>query len=670
MTPDPLNEGRTGTPALNADANATPKMPPVWRGGRRWLIVGLVVLGVAQAVLALVMAFSVDALLSAAGLAASPDVFPWGGMSTLVAAVLGIGLARWLERIVAERLGQNYVYEQRRRLITSALGELGNRSLGVIVTRASNDLTAVRNWIAQGIVPLATALPLIITVIGVLALTNWPVAVAIFVPLGVMALMLPFLSVMAHNRARTLRRYRGRMSAHIADTVRAGESIRVAGAMRRELNAVDRNSARVVDAAVARARVTGFVRSLTVTAASLCTAAVVVIALLGVIDVAEVASIMTLLGVMSTPLSDLGRVVEYRQNYRAARRILAPMLSAANELKRQERRREKAWKASKPKRVPGHRGLTVERLSADGVELPSLDAVPGDRIHLESAHPAHVRAAIRSLLDVRHDADGSGADGSGADAVVGSGAESADGAGRNAEGSGAEGSAAEGSAAEGSGDGHPEAGHSVAGHPEAGRSGDERSGSAPGADDPATNGPNVLVDGFDLLSAPGKKRRELVGFASDRVPLERGSIQRLVSYRNPDTLVGEVRWALHRVGLGPLVERSSNGLKSKLKNDGSPWNSADVARLKLARALLGTPPLLVLEHIDSALDESGRETLREILDSYPGVVLFVSQRPELIVSGYRQWHLDGMDEESRAFTAAMIGRAPGVPLMLEPEDDE
>ena len=51
----------------------------------------------------------------------------------------------------------------------------------------------------------------------------------------------------------------------------------------------------------------------------------VVHAVLGIIDVAGVASIMTLLGVMQITMGDLGRVVEYRQNYRAALRILAPI---------------------------------------------------------------------------------------------------------------------------------------------------------------------------------------------------------------------------------------------------------------------------------------------------------------------------------------------------------
>lgn len=137
-------------------------MPPVWRGRRRWLLASLVVLGVLQAVFAIAMALSVGGVLSAR----QPE---WDLVLLLVLSVLGIGLARWMERIVAEQVGQDYVYEQRRRLIASAiLGERGNKSLGVIVTRASNDLTAVRNWIAQGIVPLATGLPLVLVVLAAL----------------------------------------------------------------------------------------------------------------------------------------------------------------------------------------------------------------------------------------------------------------------------------------------------------------------------------------------------------------------------------------------------------------------------------------------------------------------------------------------------------------------
>lgn len=565
-------------------------MPPVWRGRRRWLLVSLVTLGVLQAVFALFMALSVGAVLSA------PDP-RWDLLTLLMLSVLGIGLARWMDRIVAEQLGQDYVFEQRRRLIASAiLGQRGNRSLGVIVTRTSNDLTAIRSWIAQGIVPLLTGLPLILVIVVVLFVLDWRVALAVCVPLGLTALAIPGLSGAAFTRARTLRRHRGRMSAHIADTVRAGESIRISGAVSRELKAVDRHSSRVVEAAVERARITGLIRALTITAASLCTVAVVVLSMLGHVDAAGVASVMTLLGVIATPMSDLGRVVEYRQNYRAAQRILAPVLAEAVALRRAERRRERAWNQGSIETIDEHEGLRIRGLSESGARLPDLDAAPGDRLRMVSEHPGRVRRVIQQLLLATAD----GPD--------------------------------------------PQAGDDL---------------------------PFVLIDGKDYVRAPLRERRELVGFASRDVPLERGSVRRLIAYRRPDAGDREVETVIERVGLAGALRHEPKGTGLRLKNDGAPWAGADVMRLKLARALLGTPPLLVLEDVAVDLDGEGIRLLREILDDYPGVVLFATTRAQPVIEGCRLWELDGQDAQQREATRAALAshREREAPVPPEDADD-
>jgi len=560
------------------DTTQRVRMPKVWRGRRRYLLVTLVVLGIVQAVLALVMALTVDTLLS--GLASSgptpaDPTPPWGIMGGLAAAVLGIGGARWVERIVAEDLGQDYVYEQRRRLVGAALHNIGNRSLGVVVTRASNDLTAVRNWIAQGLVPLLTALPLIIVILIVLSIVNWPVAIAVAVPVVLTAAVMPFLARIARERARTVRRYRGRMSARIADTVQAGESVQIAGAVRRELNAVDRASSKVVDAAVQRARVTGLIRALTITAASLCTAGVVYLAVLGVIDVAAVASIMTLLGVLAGPMGEFGKVVEYRQNYRAAHRILAPILQSATEVRRAVRAKERAWKTEHDQTADAtveaqkskvHEGVVIENLTVEDQPVPDLHAAPGERILVDSVDPDRIHAALRAIL---------------------------------------------------------------------------LDGLNPLVPEDETH-QKFLVDGIEYSTAPAAARRELVGMASVRVPLERGSVQRLASYRFPKAPVEDVKAVLHRVGLSPLLYVEHRGLKTQLKNDGEPWSRSDGARLKLARALLGEPALLVLENLDADLDEHGLAMLRQVLEQYPGTVLFSSFRPTRVLAetAFRRWTLD------------------------------
>src|SRR5699024_332557 len=174
------------TATTQAEPQQRLRMPKVWRGRRRFLLVTLVVLGVIQAVLALTMALVVDGLLSAvpltSGTPSVPDP-PWARLVGLAAAVLGIGLARWVGRVVAEDIGRVYGVGRRRRWTGAGFRGFVTRSLGVVVARASNDLTAVRNWIAQGLVPMLTALPLIAVVLGALVFINPPVAVAVAVPL-------------------------------------------------------------------------------------------------------------------------------------------------------------------------------------------------------------------------------------------------------------------------------------------------------------------------------------------------------------------------------------------------------------------------------------------------------------------------------------------------------
>lgn len=524
-------------------------MPAIWAGRRRLLLVSLVLLGVLQAVLAVLMAVQVDALLSQSGTTNSWDVV------SVLGFVLGIGVARWIERVVAEDLGQDYVFEQRHRLITAAIaGPDYSGSLGVTVTRASNDLTAVRNWISLGISSLVSGIPLILVVLVSLTVLNPQVGLAVATPLILLAALVPVLARVTLARARELRRRRGRMSAKIADTVLAGESIRASGAVRRELKAVDRGSGRVVEAAIDRAWITGLTRALSATAASLCTVAVVLLSVQGRIDAATVASTMMLLGVMSVSVSDLGRVVEYRQNYRAACRILAPLLARAQELKAEEKARECRWRKEEAEPAGGE--VRVSGLDVAGHVLPELNAQPGERIRMRAADPHQVRAAVQALASVAEDGV-------------------------------------------------------------------------------------VVVDGVDCAAAPAKVRRQKVGLASEHIPLERGSVSRLAGFRVPDATEAELLRVLDRMGLKRVIEEYDHGLDLKLKSDGKPWNSNEVMRLKLARALLREPELLILEGVDNKLDADGIARLHDILKDYPGVVLFSSTSDRALVDEYREWDVGG-----------------------------
>ena len=350
-------------------------MPRLWRARRRLLLIALGVLGVLQALLAIMVSLSVAAILE--GNRAL--------VGLLLATTLGLGVAQWIQKVVAEDLGQHYVHEVRRELVGAALVPGNTASLGVTVTRASNDLTAVRNWVALGIVSMVTGLPLIAIVLVALFIQDLRTGVAVTVPLLMCVAVLPVVARWTLKRARELRKKRGRMAARIADSVMAGELLHATGAIDRELNAVTRDSDRVVIAAVRRSWATGFSRALMAMAASLGTVSIVIS---GHLEVSEVAGIMMLLGVLATPVAELGRVVEYRQNYKAATRILIPLLQRGSEFKRSQQK------------LPGLQATE----GIPGVYVKGISALPGERIYLHGSADA-TRKWVTSLSAMEEGTD-------------------------------------------------------------------------------------------------------------------------------------------------------------------------------------------------------------------------------------------------------------------------
>lgn len=545
------------------------RLPGVFTGRQRHRLALVVATGLAQAVAAAGAALLAPRLVS---VGTDRDRLLVAGV-LLVAAVV-VGLARWVERVVAERLAQEYVHRLRIRLVRSALTGARPSSLGVTVARTTNDLTAVRTWIVLGIVPSIVAVPILLGVLIGLAVLHPVLAGAALVPLAILVAGLVLLAPAAYTRARSLRRHRGRMAAHLADTVGAGEAIRAAGGVGREVSAVGDRSRVVVDHAVSRAVVTGGMRGL---AAGVSASAIVAVALAGSlagVDVATVASAFMLVGMLTVPLSDIGRVSEARQGFLAAEHILAPRLTDAEVHRHQEARRG----SNRHARTLLHRGLCpppglvhVARLDLGDGPREFL-ARPGERIVLSSTDPARVTAVVDLLT---------GAPGA------------------------------------------PEAWVNVAGHP--------------------------------LLEVPDKARRLLVGVAGAGTALERGTLARAVRYRVPDS--GEpVGPLLRRVGLDPCLQRLPHGDRTRLTGGGAPLTPPERARLRLARALYGSPPMVVLDRLDAELGAGGPAVVRAALADVPGVVVLVSDQADAIVPGARVVDLDAPAGRMCARPAPTVGR--------------
>jgi ABC-type multidrug transport system fused ATPase/permease subunit len=314
----------------------------------------------------------------------------------LVSAVV-VGLLRMVERVFSEQLSQSYVHEIRLGLIRHNLGEDGVRSLGVAVARATNDLSSVKTWVAQGVAPLAVDIPLVAGACCVLLLLDPVLGVALLPPLALLLIGLRLLSPVAYERSRAVRRARGRLATQIADTVLATTAIRSGGGAVRELNRVERLSASLVEAAIHRAKAAGALRGLGAAAAGFATACIIGAGMATGLAAAHLAAALTVAGFLAAPLNDLGRVAEFRQTYRAARRIIGPAVeppatTAAT-----------GTGAAAPAPADGlgsegretviARGLS----SSDGTALADLSACPGDRVLLDVGNEQRATDALNQL---------------------------------------------------------------------------------------------------------------------------------------------------------------------------------------------------------------------------------------------------------------------------------
>ncbi|MGI5189343.1 ABC transporter transmembrane domain-containing protein [Promicromonospora sp. CA-289599] len=535
------------------------QLPKIYTGGRRGWVVGLVALGLGQAALGVLSAWTLTQLRAGS---------PWPMavvIVSIVAAAVALGGLRVEERIAAERLGQDYVRDVRRDLVQAELTPGSRTHLGITVARTTNDLSSVRNWVSQGVGPLAAGIPLILGSVVGLTIIDPFLGLGFLFPLGVLAAVMVPWARTAYLRSRSLRRARGRMATRIADTVGAAQGIIAARGAGRELGHIDSASDVVVDRAVDRSAIVGLIRAGGTVAAMLATLAVAAVGVVRGIDPAVTMAAMAIAGIASTPIIDLGRIVEYRQTYLAARAVLGPALAdAARRRAGYEQARDAATSAPVPDGadVPG-----LVHVAVPGLTGEPLRGSGGARIRLTSDDPGAPLRLMRRVV--------------GLDATP------------------------------------------------------------PGVAD------EIWVGGENLRAVAPARGRALVGLATRGTVFERGSLRRAVRYRRPDLDEETAVAVLEVVGLS--ADRFPDGLRTVLRSGGEPLTTDERARLALARAIYGKPPLLLVADLDRDLDQEGRVRLERILAGYPGVVV-----------------LTGSDELARALGAEEF-RVEATPVLVTPD---
>ena len=128
----------------------------------------------------------------------------------------------------------------------------------------------------------------------------------------------------------------------------------------------------------------------------------------------------------------------------------------------------------------------------------------------------------------------------------------------------------------------------------------------------------ILINGQPIQSFTLESIRNQLGFVSQDPFLFYGTIEDNVLYAR-ESSQEEIKQALDLAGATEFVENQEDGLKTKVGGRGVKLSGGQKARISLARALLKSPSLLILDEASSALDaETEKKIQQNLLDSGGG----------------------------------------------------
>lgn len=151
----------------------------------------------------------------------------------------------------------------------------------------------------------------------------------------------------------------------------------------------------------------------------------------------------------------------------------------------------------------------------------------------------------------------------------------------------------------------------------------------------------VLVDDQDLAETTPRSTFRKIGMVSPDLPLMRGTIRRNLTYSRPDVDDDEVQRVIHLTGLDALLGGLPHGLGTWVVEGGRNLSVGERLRIALGRALLGNPPILLLDEPTANLDPRSRADFRAVVARHHGTVLLVTHDPAEIAMADQVWTLDG-----------------------------
>lgn len=294
-------------------------LPPLLDRGRGRGLALVAALTLVQGMAAGAAAFATRALFETMH---SGGPLPLAGLTVLAGAGAMIAVTRIAARYLGESIGQDYARQIKAALFEHAAHmparAVAERRAGYMSLRFVGDMTAFRNWLGLGLPRLVAGSVLIPTMLLMLWLLDPVFALAVVPIFGITLLAIALGGLRLIPLHRRLRVRRARIAADMAERMPLAPRLDRLGRRGKELAQLDKRTEAMIRAALRHRLSAETLNALPDLAAGIAAALVILAGHRAGLGTGNIAAALAVLGLLLSPLRDLGGVWNHRAAFRAA----------------------------------------------------------------------------------------------------------------------------------------------------------------------------------------------------------------------------------------------------------------------------------------------------------------------------------------------------------------